>query len=151
MRAGRSPGLLGRPQPGGTADRSGPPPGTLFLFEGAANPGALPSFPAGRSQALTVVVNAGAVSAGQSTVTATSPIAAGRGTSTITVTAKDANGNPIQGATVTLAAPPTAGNTLTQPVGTTDASGQIAGTLRSAAAGRDRGPEWAAPRHPFFV
>src|SRR5439155_1672274 len=77
----------------------------------------------------------GAVSAAQSTVSATSPIAAGSGTSTITVTAKDANGNPIQGATVTLAATPTAGNTLTQPVGTTDAGGVATGTLWATAAG----------------
>src|SRR5213076_952068 len=87
------------------------------------------------TQTATVVVNVGAVSATQSMVTATSPIAAGSGTSTITVTARDANGNPIEGATVTLAATPTAGNTLTQPIGTTDASGQATGSLGSTAAG----------------
>src|SRR4029077_8100773 len=87
------------------------------------------------TQTATVVVNAGAVSATLSTVSATSPITAGSGTSTITVTARDANGNPIQGATVVLAATPTAGHTLTQPVGTTDASGEITGTLSSTAAG----------------
>src|SRR6185437_10818370 len=87
------------------------------------------------TQTATVVVNAGAVSAAQSTVTATSPIVAGSGTSTITVTARDASGNPIQGATVVLAATPTAGNTLTQPIGTTDASGIATGSLASTAAG----------------
>src|SRR5439155_1474564 len=79
--------------------------------------------------------NVGTVSASLSTVTATSPIAAGSGTSTITVTAKDANGNPIQGATVTLAVTPTAGSTLTQPVGTTDASRVPTRTLRAAGQG----------------
>src|SRR2546429_7518088 len=74
------------------------------------------------TQTATVVVNAGPVSAAQSTVGATSPIAAGSGSSTITVTARDANGNPIQGATVVLATTGS-GNTLTQPAATTNASG----------------------------
>ena len=78
-------------------------------------------------------VTAGGVSAGQSTVAATSPITAGGGTSTITVTARDANGNPIQGLPVTLASSGT-GNTLTQPVGTTNASGVATGTLSSTVA-----------------
>src|SRR2546428_10542152 len=43
--------------------------------------------------------------------------------------------NPIQGATVVLAATPTTGNTLTQPVGTTDANGVATGTLASTATG----------------
>src|SRR2546430_6134618 len=79
--------------------------------------------------------NAGTVSANLSTVTATPPIAAGSGTSTVTVTARDANGNPIAGATVVLAVSPTTGNTLTQPIGTTNASGVATGTLSSTAAG----------------
>src|SRR6266566_2392465 len=70
----------------------------------------------------------------QSTLTATSPITAGSGTSTITVTAKDASGNPIQGATVVLAA--TGVNTaLTQPAGPTDANGVATGTLSSTTVG----------------
>ena len=75
-----------------------------------------------------------AVSAAQSTVSA-SPAAftAGSGTATITVTAKDANGNPISGATVVLAATGS-GNTLTQPSGTTNASGVATGTLGSTVA-----------------
>src|SRR5207244_1334900 len=60
---------------------------------------------------------------------------AGCGMATITVTARDASGNPVQGATVTLAATPTAGNTVTQPLGTTDASGVVTGSLSSTAAG----------------
>src|SRR3989449_10983763 len=66
----------------------------------------------------------------RSTLTATSPIAAGTGTSTITVTAKDGFGNAIAGATGVLAATGT-GNTLTQPGGATNASGEATGTVRS--------------------
>src|SRR5690242_16617485 len=78
-------------------------------------------------------ITAGAVSAAQSTVAATSPITTDGATSTITVTAKDGAGNPIAGATVVLAASGT-GNTLTQPVGTTNASGVATGTLSSTVA-----------------
>ena len=75
------------------------------------------------------------VSASQSTVTASAAsIAAGTGTSTITVTAKDANGNPVSGATVVLAASGT-GNTVTQPSGATDGNGVTTGTLSSTVAG----------------
>jgi Big-like domain-containing protein/invasin-like protein len=73
------------------------------------------------------------VSASLSTVTAASPITAGGAGSTITVTAKDGSGNPISGATVVLAATGT-GNTLTQPAGTTNASGVATGTLASTVA-----------------
>src|SRR5207253_2769815 len=87
----------------------------------------------GVAETATVVVNAGTVSAAQSTVTAISPIAAGSGTSTITVTARDANGNPIQGATVVLAATGS-GNTLTRPAAPTNASGVATGTVSSTLA-----------------
>src|SRR5260370_37698758 len=72
------------------------------------------------------------VSAAQSTVSATSPITASSGTSqsTITVTANDAFGNPIQGATMVLAATG-AGNTQSQHAGTTRTSGEETGTLSS--------------------
>ena len=82
-----------------------------------------------------VTGTAGAVSAAQSTVSAPSPITASSGASqsTITVTAKDANGNPISGATVVLAASGT-GNTLTQPVGTTNGAGVATGTFSSTVA-----------------
>src|SRR5439155_491853 len=88
------------------------------------------------TETATVTVTAGAVSASQSTVAAApTSIAAGSATSTLTVTARDAHGNPIEGATVVLAATPTTGNTLTQPVGTTNADGVATGTLASTAAG----------------
>ena len=69
------------------------------------------------------------VSAAPTTITASN----GSSQSTITVTARDAFGNPIAGATVVLAATGT-GNTLTQPAGTTSASGVATGTLSSTVA-----------------
>jgi adhesin/invasin len=87
------------------------------------------------TQTATVTVTTGGVSASQSTVSASpTSISAAGGSSTITVTARDASGNPIQGATVTLAATGT-GNTLTQPATPTDANGQTTGTLSSTDAG----------------
>src|SRR5207249_2756406 len=84
----------------------------------------------------TATATAGGPSATQSTVAAApAAITAGAGASTITVTVRDANGNPIQGATVTLAVSPATGSTLTQPAGTTNASGQITGALSSTEAG----------------
>ncbi len=86
------------------------------------------------SQTATVTVTSGAVSAVQSTVTASpTTIEAGLGASTITVTARDENGNPIEGATVVLAATG-AGNIVTQPSDSTNASGVATGTLRSLVA-----------------
>src|SRR5204863_7939635 len=85
------------------------------------------------TQTATVTVTAGGVSAGQSTVVAApSSITAGTEPSTITVTANDANGNPIPGATVVLAASGS-GNTVTQP-GWTNESGGATGTLSSTVA-----------------
>ena len=79
---------------------------------------------------------AGAVSAAQSTVNATSPVVAnGIATSTVTVTAKDANNNPIAGQSVTLAVAPVPNATLTQPGGVTNASGVVTGTLASTTVG----------------
>ncbi len=76
----------------------------------------------------------GGVSAALSTVTALpTSIAAGSATSTITVTVKDANDQPVSGATVVLAATGT-GNALTQPVGVTGADGVATGTLTSTVA-----------------
>jgi hypothetical protein len=78
-----------------------------------------------------VTVSAGAISAGQSTVTAQpSTITVGTGTSTITVTVKDAFGNPLAGSNVVLAATGT-GNTLAGG-GATNASGVATGTLSSS-------------------
>ena len=78
-------------------------------------------------------VTAGAVSASQTTVSATSPITAGGAGSTVTVTARDGLGNPVSGATVALAVTGT-NNTITQPVGVTDASGVATGSFTSTAA-----------------
>ena len=86
------------------------------------------------TQTATVTVTAGPVSAAQSTIAAApASIAAGGATTTITVRAKDANGNPVSGATVVLAVTGT-GNTLTQPAALTDASGVATGTLSSTVA-----------------
>lgn len=81
-------------------------------------------------------VGAGGISAAQSTVFATPPAitaSSGSSSATITVTARDSLGNPIQGATVVLAATG-AGNTLTQPSGVTDAAGVATGHISSTAA-----------------
>ncbi len=78
----------------------------------------------------------GGVSASQSTVSASpASIVAGNATSTITVTVKDGSGNPMSGVTVVLSATGS-GNTLTQPSGTTNASGVATGTLSSTVAGQ---------------
>ena len=80
---------------------------------------------------------AGGVSASQSTVVAspaTITASAGASAATITVTARDGFGNPVAGATVALAVDGS-GNTLTQPVGPTDADGVATGRLSSTAAG----------------
>jgi hypothetical protein len=70
------------------------------------------------------------VSAAPTTITAST----GSSQSTITVTARDQFNNPISGASVTLAATGT-GNTVTQPVGPTNASGVATGTLSATVAG----------------
>jgi protocatechuate 3,4-dioxygenase beta subunit len=85
----------------------------------------------------TVTVNAAAVSGAQTTIAAApTSIAASNGgfTSTISVTAMDAFGNPVGGATVSLAATG-AGNTVVQPAGPTSASGVATGTLSSTLVG----------------
>ena len=85
------------------------------------------------TQTATVTV-ARAVSASQSTVTASPTSVAAGEAATITVTVKDASGTPISRASVVLAATGT-GNTLTQPTGLTDGNGVATGTLASTAAG----------------
>jgi adhesin/invasin len=77
----------------------------------------------------------GAVSAGQSLVAATSPITASSGAnlSTITITVRDQFNNNISGASVTFVVTGT-GNTLHQPVSTTNASGVTTGTFSSTVA-----------------
>ena len=124
-------------QPAGPTNASGVATGTLSSTvvgtkTVSATAGGTPV-----TQTADVTVQAGAVSAAQSPVSAApTTIVASGGTSqsTVTVTARDAFGNPISGATVVLAATG-AGNTLTQPAGPTDASGVTTGTLSSTAAG----------------
>lgn len=73
----------------------------------------------------------GGLSGALSTIAASpTTILKGGPTSTLTVTAKDANGNPVAGAFVTLGATGT-GNTLTQPATYTDENGIATGTLSS--------------------
>jgi hypothetical protein len=87
------------------------------------------------TQTAAVTVVPDAASAAQSSVaTSAATLVAGAATSTITVTARDANGNPISGVNVVIAATGT-GNTITQPVGTTDANGVATGTFASTGAG----------------
>ena len=122
-------------QPLGPTNASGVATGTLSSTVAASKTVSATINAVAITQTATVVVNAGAVSAAQSTVTATSPITASSGSSqsTITVTARDGLGNPVAGATVVLAATGT-GNTLTQPVGVTNASGVATGTLSATVA-----------------
>ena len=95
----------------------------------------------GTSQSFNILQ--GGVSASQSTVLANpttitackTGCSAGAGTaSTITVTAKDAQGNGIAGATVTLASTSTSAN-ITQPSGVTNSAGQISGMVSDTTTG----------------
>jgi adhesin/invasin len=61
-------------------------------------------------------------------------IQAGAGTATVTVRVRDANGDPVEGATVELQATG-GGNTLTQPSGSTGSDGVATGTLSSTEPG----------------
>jgi len=81
-------------------------------------------------------ISAGIVSASQSGVVV-SPVSltAGAGTATVTVTARDAGGNPVAGATVTIAATGT-GNVIVQPGPPTNGSGVTTGTFSSTGAGQ---------------
>ncbi|HEX2249272.1 MAG TPA: Ig-like domain-containing protein, partial [Gemmatimonadales bacterium] len=76
-----------------------------------------------------------AVSASRSSVTADpTKIVAGSGVAVITVTARDDDGNPIEGAIVSLQGTGT-DITLTQPTGVTGANGMTTGTLQSGVPG----------------
>jgi adhesin/invasin len=129
-------------QPSGTTNASGVATGTLSSTEAelktvsaTAQVGAGPIVSI--TQTAGVTVNPAAPSASQSSVGAaptTITASTGSSTSTITVTVRDAFANPIQGATVVLSANPTTGNALTQPSGTTNASGVATGTLSSTEA-----------------
>lgn len=121
-------------QPAGPTSASGVATGTLSssVPETKAVSATINGVAVAQTAAVTVVV--GTVSGSNSTVVAApTTIPAGSGSSTITVTAKDALGNPISGATVVLAATGS-GNTLTQPTGTTNASGVATGRLSSTVA-----------------
>ncbi|MEW6071427.1 MAG: Ig-like domain-containing protein [Planctomycetota bacterium] len=82
------------------------------------------------------VADAGNISASLSTVSASPTadvVADGAELSTITVTVRDANGNPLPGQTVAIAATGTS-NTIAQPGSATDAAGQATATLASTKA-----------------
>ncbi|HEV8305278.1 MAG TPA: invasin domain 3-containing protein, partial [Gemmatimonadales bacterium] len=122
-------------QPAGPTNASGVATGTLSSTVAGSKTVSATINGVAITQTATVTVTAGSVSASQSSVTASpTSITAGSGTSTITVTARDANGNPISGATVVLSATGT-GNTLTQPASPTNASGVATGSLSSTVAG----------------
>ena len=92
------------------------------------------------TQTATVTFVANAVSAANSTVTAspTSIAADGSATSTITVTLKDATNSAVIGKTVTLAKTSGSGSpTITTIAGTTDGSGVATFTVKSTTAGAD--------------
>ena len=90
----------------------------------------------GATSAAFAVTGSGAVSAGQSTLSATpASVAASAGGNTVavTVTARDAAGNPVAGATVSLASTGT-NNVFTPASGTTSATGVFNATFSSSTA-----------------
>ena len=84
-----------------------------------------------------VTVAGGAVSAAQSTVSASpgSIPADGLTGSTVTVTLKDANGNGVSGKTVTLASDRGATDTISAASGTSSAAGVVTFTVKSSTVG----------------
>jgi invasin-like protein len=124
-------------QPSGTTNGSGAASGTLSSTKAETKTVSATINGNAITATSTVTVTADGVSASQSTIgSAPGTITASTGSSasTITVTAKDQFGNPIQGATVVLAASPTTGNTLTQPASTTNGSGVASGSLSTTKA-----------------
>lgn len=121
-------------QPAAVTDATGVATGTLASTAAGAKIVSATIGAQAITQTDTVTVTSGGISAAQSTVDAApDTIVAASGTSTITITARDANGNPVAGATVVLAASG-AGNTLTQPAAVTGANGVTTGTLTSTVA-----------------
>jgi Big-like domain-containing protein/invasin-like protein len=119
-------------QPVGSTDASGIATGTLS--SSIAETKTVSATINGTAIRQTASIAVDAVSATQSTVSATpASIAAVCGRSIITVTARDAAGTPLGGAPVTLTATGT-GNTVTEPVGPTNASGVATATLGSTVA-----------------
>jgi hypothetical protein len=103
----------------------GPEPGTNTLAAVVEGVGAV-AFSATASAA-----GGDAPSASRSTISAQpSSILAGAGVSTVTVTVRNAAGDPVAGATVTLDVTG-AGNSVTQPAGATGADGVATGTVAS--------------------
>src|SRR6266545_3857670 len=121
-------------QPSSPTNSSGVATGTLSSTVAEAKTVSARANGTAITQTASVTVNPGPVSTSRSTVTASpTSLPAGAGTSTISVTAKDASGNPISGVTVILSATGS-GNTLSQPSGTTNASGAATGILSSTVA-----------------
>jgi len=80
-----------------------------------------------------ISITTGPVNAGQSKVSANPTSISASGSSTVTVTARDVAGNPIQSASVVLAASGS-NNTIVQP-GATNGSGVATGTFSSTSVG----------------
>jgi hypothetical protein len=114
-------------QPAATTDANGVATGSLASTVAGAKTVSAKINGTSITQTATVTVTPGPVDASQTTVAAAPASVVPGAPSTITVTAKDANGNPISGATVVLAA--TGMRTLTQPADTTSASGATTGTV----------------------
>ncbi|HEY6109128.1 MAG TPA: invasin domain 3-containing protein, partial [Gemmatimonadales bacterium] len=114
-------------QPAATTDANGVATGSLASTVAGAKTVSAKINGTSITQTATVTVTPGPVDASQSTLAAAPASVVPGALSTITVTAKDANGNPISGATVVLAA--TGMRTLTQPADTTGASGVTTGTV----------------------
>src|SRR5439155_1363150 len=122
-------------QPEGSTDANGEVTGALGSTVAETKTVSARANGALLTQTAVVTVTPGPASAATSTVAAwPDSIPGGSSVSKITVTAKDANGAPLRGVTVVLAATGT-GNTVTQPVGPTDANGVATGTLSSTVAG----------------
>jgi galactose oxidase-like protein/invasin-like protein/Big-like domain-containing protein len=120
-------------QPPGTTGANGVATGTISstVAESKTVSATIDGTAITQTATVTVTTTSQVVSASQSTVVATpTSIPTGGATSTVTVTAKDASGNPISGATVVLAQTGSM-SLLTQPAGTTNASGVATGTLTS--------------------
>ena len=124
-------------QPAGPTDASGVATGTLSSTGAGAKTVSATVNGVTVAQQPSVTVVSGTVLATQSTLVASpTDVEASNGgsVSTLRVTAKDAFGNPVSSVTVALSATGS-GNTLTQPAGTTNASGVASGTLSSTTIG----------------
>lgn len=122
-------------QPSATTDANGVATGTLSSNKAELKTISATADGVAITQTAQVTVTAGLVSGATSTVSAApTSIAPGTETSTIYVTAKDGFGNPVSGATIVLSATGS-GNTLTQPLSTTNSVGVTSGSLSSTAEG----------------